>query len=154
MDRNELFNKRYFRNDYHKLWVNIFFTSAYLEAEFQKRLEEFNLTHQQYRILKFLKMEYPEPLSMSEIKDMFIDRNSDFTRLADRLAEKGFIEREADPANRRRIMLSLTGDGLKLITAAEARFNDFEELVSHLSSQEVDIMNNLLTKIRENIPSK
>ena len=55
-----------------------------------------------------------EPLRLSELNRHVLLSQPALSRLVDRLADRGLIQRAADPSDGRGIRLSLTGDGLAL----------------------------------------
>jgi len=54
----------------------------------------------------------PEPLRMSELNRHVLLSQPALSRMVDRLVERGFVERCADPFDGRGVRLSLTGVGL------------------------------------------
>ena len=96
-------------------YFNLLKTANSLDIEFKKVLDNFKLTHQQYNILRILKGSFPEPLSASDIKERMIFKNSDVTRLMDRLISKGYVKREVCPTNRRKIDILIAPQGLDLL---------------------------------------
>jgi DNA-binding MarR family transcriptional regulator len=55
-----------------------------------------------------------EPLRMGELNRHVLLSQPALSRLVDRLAERGLVERQPDPADGRGVRLSLTGTGLAL----------------------------------------
>jgi DNA-binding MarR family transcriptional regulator len=53
----------------------------------------------------------PEPVRLSELNHHVLLSQPALSRLVDRLAERGLVDRCADPADGRGVHLSLTGDG-------------------------------------------
>ena len=53
----------------------------------------------------------PEPLRLSELNRHVLLSQPALSRLVDRLAERGLVSRQADPADRRGVRLSLTDAG-------------------------------------------
>ena len=53
----------------------------------------------------------PEPLRISELNRHVLLSQPALSRMVDRLAERGFVERHSDPADGRGVRLSLTGAG-------------------------------------------
>ncbi|QJW89820.1 MarR family transcriptional regulator [Spirosoma taeanense] len=140
-------NKQY-RNQYHQLIANLHQTDGYIFNYFGQKLAPFDLSVQQYVVLRRLSEVYPNCLTAGELKEKMTDINSDVTRLTDRLVAKNLIVREVDPQNRRRVNLRLTEESNRFVEAVAAEFKDFESIVSHLTDEEVRIMNTLLDKIR------
>jgi DNA-binding MarR family transcriptional regulator len=53
----------------------------------------------------------PEPIRLSELNRYVLLSQPALSRLVDRLAERGLIDRRPDPADGRGVLLSLSGDG-------------------------------------------
>lgn len=140
--------EKQFRNKYHQLIANLHKTDGYIFNYFGQKLAPFDLSVQQYVVLRRLSEVFPGSLSAGELKEKMTDINSDITRLTDRLVAKKLIVREVDPQNRRRVNLRLTDESNQFIRMVATEFNDFESIVSHLTDDEVQIMNTLLEKIR------
>jgi DNA-binding MarR family transcriptional regulator len=137
-----------FRNEYHYLIANLHRTDGYIFNHFSQKLAPFDLSVQQYIVLRRLSEVYPESLSAGELKEKMADLNPDLTRLTDRLVAKNLLLREVDPLNRRRVTLRLTEASKQFVDTVSVEFNDFESIVSHLTDEEVRTLNTLLDKIR------
>ncbi|GAB3893198.1 MarR family winged helix-turn-helix transcriptional regulator [Spirosoma agri] len=140
--------KKLFQNEYHRLIANIHKTDGYIFNYFQQKLSPFDLSVQQYIALRRLSEVYPDSLAAGELKEKMTDLNSDMTRLTDRLVAKKLVVRAIDPQNRRRVNLSLTEESYQFVQAVAVEFKDFDSIVSHLTDEEIQIMNTLLEKIR------
>lgn len=140
-------NKPY-RNEYHRLIANLHKTDGYIVNYFAQKLAPFDLSVQQYVTLRRLSEVYPNSLTAGELKEKLNDLNPDLTRLIDRLVAKNLVVREVDPDNRRRVNLRLTTESNQFVEKVAVEFNDFEAVVSHLTDDEVNTLNTLLTKIR------
>ncbi len=137
-----------YRNEYHRLIGNIHRTDGYIFNHFSQKLAPFDLSVQQYVVLRLLAAVYPDSLSAGELKERMTELNSDVTRLTDRLVTKNLIVREVDPQNRRRVNLRLTEESNQFVDKVSTDFSDFESIVSHLTDDEVHTLNTLLDKIR------
>ncbi|GAB2543102.1 MarR family winged helix-turn-helix transcriptional regulator [Spirosoma aerophilum] len=135
-------------NQYHRLIKNIHQTDGYIFNHFGQKLAPFDLSVQQYITLRRLSEVYPNSLTAGELKEKMTDINSDMTRLTDRLVAKNLIVREVDPTNRRKVNLRLTEESYRFVEAVAVDFKNFESIVSHLTDDEVRVMNTLLEKIR------
>jgi DNA-binding MarR family transcriptional regulator len=56
----------------------------------------------------------PEPIRLTELNQHVLLSQPALSRLVDRLADRGLIQRAADPSDGRGVRLSLTADGLAL----------------------------------------
>ena len=80
-----------------------------------------DLTDQQYNVLRILRGAGPEGLATLEIGRRMIERTPGVTRLVDRLLQKDLVTRERDPRDRRRIVCSITEDGMDTLARIEPR---------------------------------
>ena len=86
-------------------------------------------------------------MSQRELRELLGIQAGSFSELAARLEERGFLTREQDPADRRRILLRLTEAGReRAVRDSEARD---EELFCTLSQEEQAQLRTLLQKIAD-----
>ena len=139
-----------FRSEYEKILVNIYYTNNWRFGKYEQTLSKYNLTAQQFNVLKILFASYPKPIMISNIKERMLDKNSDITRIVDRLLSKNLISRRRDQSNRRKVIVKLNVIGYHLMVKMNKEVQVFENLVTHLSLNEATILNKLLDKIRRN----
>ena len=137
-----------FINDRQKALVNIYFTNNWLHNEYHVVLKAYNVTAQQFNILKILNEVYPKSMMVSIIKLQMLDKSSDITRLVERLLEKNLVVRRQDQKNRRKINVKLNIIGHSLVSKMDKDIRNFEGFVEHLSDKEIKQLNSLLNKIR------
>ncbi len=107
------------------------------------------ITHQQYVALWTLCLadDAAAGMPIGAVADGLLNRASDVTRLVDRLERAGLAERLPNPADRRSVLVRATAAGQRLFTAVTPRLQEFHRRQwSHLSSSEVDTLNQLLAK--------
>ena len=79
-----------------------------------RRWRDLDISMQQLRAIYFLRDEEEAPVgSLAELFGIGLPAAS---LLADRLVRSGYVERREDPADRRRVLLSLTRLGVRLVT--------------------------------------
>jgi len=62
-----------FRNEYHKGWINLTYTTKKLSYKFYQSLKEHGLTEQQYNVLRILRgVHSAVPLSINCIKERML----------------------------------------------------------------------------------
>ena len=137
-----------FINDRQKALVNIYFTNNWLHNEYHVVLKAYNVTAQQFNILKILNEVYPKSMMVSTIKLQMLDKSSDITRLVERLLEKNLVVRRQDQKNRRKINVKLNIIGHSLVSKMDKDIRNFEGFIEHLSDKEIKQLNLLLNKIR------
>ncbi|GET29298.1 MarR family winged helix-turn-helix transcriptional regulator [Prolixibacter sp. SD074] len=139
-----------FRNEYHKGFINLTYTVKLLSYEFHKFLKAHGLTEQQYNVLRILRgFRSRAPLSISFIKQRMLDKNSDVSRIIDRLFEKGLLSRKENPDDRRQKSVKITTKGLELLDKMFICEQKVDTLLKNLSMDEVKQLNYLIDKIRE-----
>jgi DNA-binding MarR family transcriptional regulator len=97
----------------------------------------------------------PFSLSPTELRRAVILTSGAMTNRIDRLEERGWVERHADPADRRALQVRLTEDGQRLIDQAiEARLADATRLVARLTPHEQETVAGLLRKLLLAMPTE
>ena len=110
-------------------------------------LEPYDLTPQQYHVLRILRVAHPEPLPTLQIGSRMIEQCPGVTRILDRLVEKGLVRRERGH-DRRQVHCSLTEEGLSVLEVArEAIQVANREVLGHFSSAELVGLRGLLERI-------
>lgn len=141
--------KGWFRNDYHKGLINLVYTSNYVNYEFLQFLKDHGLTSQQYNILRILRGFGSEPRSIDFLRERMLDKSSDVSRIVDKLYQKKLLERTESKTDRRQKDLTITKEGLDLLTTMDECERQVDTLLNNLSETEIADLNNLLDKIRE-----
>jgi DNA-binding MarR family transcriptional regulator len=137
-----------FESDYHKLSINIVYTSNWLLNLHTEKLKPYNLTVQQFNILRILRGQHPNVVNLKLIKERMLDKMSDVSRLVERLREKGFVDRKTCPSDRRHIDVCITNEGLELLKKLDSDLKAINSLFSSLSNDEIRTLNDLLDKLR------
>ncbi|MFT5823083.1 MAG: DNA-binding MarR family transcriptional regulator [Crocinitomix sp.] len=139
-----------FKSDYHKLVVNLHFTFLCLTENFQCLLKQHDLTSTQFNVLRILRGQKQEPASIGLIKERMIERNSDVSRVIDRLIKKDVIDRKENKLDRRQRDIIINQKGLDLLEIIDESEANFVQSIKHVSEDEIKLMNDLLDKIRSN----
>lgn len=138
-----------FRNEYHKGIINLTYTVNQLNYQFVQFLKKHGLTTQQYNILRVLRgFRSENPVSISFLKERMLDKNSDVSRIVDKLYDKGLIERRENPADRRQKNIEITEKGLTLLARMDDCERKVDTLLRNLTIEEARELNRLLDKIR------
>ena len=130
--------------------INIQVSSSILLNFVSAILKPYKLTFQQYNVLRILSDDIPNPVSVKKISSKMIDRNSNASRLVDKLVEKKLALRNASPVDKRITNISITEKGVDLVNAATLELEGkFLERMSLISKDEVKILNALLEKLTQ-----
>ena len=128
-----------FRDTHQKAFLNLLFTSKFIETKGKNAMKTFGVTMQQYNVLRILKGKHPALRSAEEIKEVMIDKSPDLTRLVDKLIEKKFVTREVCKENRL---------GLAQIAKLEPTLTAFHNDLKKITNKEAEELSRILDKMR------
>ena len=128
--------------------LNILFTSNWLESDTARILKPFDISSQQYNVLRILKGQRNKAISVNEIMARMIDKMSNASRLVEKLRQKELIERVTCESDRRQVDVRITKKGLKLLVDSGKEMSAFDKMKSKLTEKEAKLLNELLEKIR------
>lgn len=134
-----------FKTPIQKALLNLIYTSNWLQSKQQDFFKAYGITATQFNILRILKGQHPTSISATEIKSRMLDRNSDVSRLLDRLATKKLIHKSTCPNDRRAADVTITADGIALLNLVA---DTVDENVLALTNDEATALSNLLDKCR------
>lgn len=137
-----------FDTEYEKLAVNILYTASWIESSNLKRFKAHGITPQQFNVLRILRGSHPKKLMLNDIASRMIDKNSNATRLVEKLRNNGFVQREQCPDNRRQVDITITQKGLDLLAEIDKGNDKWLKAFETLTTEESRTVNNLLDKLR------
>lgn len=146
----EIHQVKPFRNDYHRAAVNLIFTGKWVIQFHSAIFKKYDLTLQQYNILRILRGRYPEPAMIKLIRKRMLDRMSDASRIVELLRKKELVERNICGTDRRRVEVIITSKGTNLLNEIESESERLDNQLSSLNKEEIFLLNNLLDKVRDN----
>jgi DNA-binding MarR family transcriptional regulator len=131
-----------FRDSGSEAFLSLLVAADVLRSRFDRICAEFGITHGQYNVLRILRGAHPTGHPRCEIAARLLERAPDVTRLVDRLAAQGLVERSKSREDRRVSLTRITEKGLALLDEMEpsvAAFNeDFGARVSARDRRELD----------------
>ena len=147
--QKELKQNKSFKSLEEEVILNIARTAEYLGSSLAGIFKAANLTPTQYNVLRILRGAGAEGLSCSEISERMVTKESDITRLLDRIESQGLISRERPANNRRLVITSITDEGLRVLAELDAPVDENNQrLVGHLGKEKLKTLNELLEAVR------
>jgi DNA-binding MarR family transcriptional regulator len=132
-----------------KVILNIMYSQNIIIDKFSELLKPFDLSGEQYNVLRILRGQKGTPANMCVIQDRMIAKSSNTTRLIDKLLLKELVTRNVCPINRRKIEVTITEKGLQLLTELDPKVIQHEQqFAANLESKELTELNSLLEKYR------
>jgi len=144
----EEIKQNHFRNYKQEVAINILYTSSWLVNRQKDFFKSYGITNQQYNILSILRGQFPNKVSGTEIKARMLDKNSDVSRLLDRLILKNLISKTQCPNDKRAADIAISDEGMKLLSDIDKRIQDLDIIISSLSDKEAAQLSTLLDKVR------
>ncbi|WKZ59173.1 MAG: MarR family transcriptional regulator [Cyclobacteriaceae bacterium] len=137
-----------FQSEFQKAAVNILFTGSWLYNLNATFLKTFDVTPEQFNVLRILRGSHPKPMMLADITCRMIDKNSNATRLVEKLRVKGLVKREICKNNRRQVDISITDKGLTVLTKIDRSSDAWQSTLKNLTKAEAQQLNFLLDKLR------
>lgn len=132
-----------------KLVLNVLCTQNVLGENFNELLKPYDLSAEQYNVLRILRGQKGKPANMCIIQERMIAKTSNTTRLVDKLLLKGLVTREVCPDNRRKMEVAITQKGLDLLKQLDTKVDEHEMVfANNLTHTEQEQLNYLLEKYR------
>jgi DNA-binding MarR family transcriptional regulator len=132
-----------------EVFLNIQLTAERLWWGVNETLRRSELTPTQYNVLRILRGAGREGAKCSEISDRMVTKDSDITRLLDRLETRGLILRERGERDRRVIYARITEAGLRMLAGLDQHIEQcHRRQLGHLGEKELASLSKLLDKLR------
>ncbi|MDQ1088398.1 MULTISPECIES: MarR family winged helix-turn-helix transcriptional regulator [unclassified Siphonobacter] len=150
----EIKQRAAFTSPFHKVMVNLIYTNNWITSRNSEDLKPFGLTIQQFNVLRILRGQHPNAITVNAIIDRMLDKMSNASRLVDKLLAKGLVSRLVCPNDRRAVDVRITDKGLALLSEIDKGMSGWEsEITGRLTVEEAELLSHLLDKMRGNSTS-
>lgn len=119
-------------------------TANWLESVGNELLKKYQITIQQYNILRILRGA-GEAITIQTVKERMIERSPNTTRLMDKLIAKKLIDRTRCENDRRVVYVKINKNGLSLLN--KIPIENYEKSLDILTEEEIHTINQILSKI-------
>ncbi len=137
-----------FESEDQKLYVNLLYTASWLNVRHNKFFKTYGLSAQQYNVLRILKGQFPKPGNVNLLRERMIDKESNTSRLVDKLVLKNYVTRKPNEDDRRQVDVYITDKGIALLEEISIYLNSEHSVLSKISDKEMKQINDLLDKLR------
>ncbi|MFT7396397.1 MAG: DNA-binding MarR family transcriptional regulator [Flavobacterium sp.] len=136
-------------NNSKRIILNVLYAQNVINEKFNEVLRPYDLSGEQFNVLRILRGQKGNPANMSVIQERMIAKTSNTTRLVDKLLLKKFVTRKVCLENRRKIEVLITQKGLLVLEELEPKVVEHEQHFSkNLNTEELEQLNRLLEKYR------
>ena len=148
MRLEEAIQQKEFKDPYNKAIVNLLFTHSHIVSKQSSLFKPFGLSPEQYNVLRILRGQNGNPITVSSIQERMLNRMSNASRLVEKLKQKDFVIRQESAKDRRQVDVIITDKGLQVLEQLEAAIYQLNRELVKLSDEEVEALNELLDKLR------
>lgn len=138
-----------FSSEVQKASLNVLYSAWWLKSITSKELKDFDLTHEQYNVLRILKGKYPDQLCVKDIARRMIEKSSNVPRIIDRLEIKKLVKRTVSESDKRETLITITKSGLSILESSTSKLNKLHDCMQNLTEKEALQLNQLLEKMRQ-----
>ena len=147
--QREIHQRKPFRSRGQELVVGLLRTADLVRRAVGRVLAPYDITPQQYNVLRILRGAGEAGLPTLEISGRMLEQAPGITRLLDRLEAKGMVRRERCPQDRRQVLCWLAPPGLAIVERLDEPIDTADrEAVAMLGAEDQEQLLHLLEAIR------
>lgn len=131
-------------------YVGLQWTARKLSEQVEAVLSEADLSPTQYNVLRILRGAGKAGAMCREISERMITRDTDVTRLLDRLESRGLVARRRDETDRRVVRAIITASGKKVLAKLDEPVDEMNRrMLGHLGRRQLRELIELLEAARK-----
>ncbi len=147
--KKEIKQKREFESPQQEAIVALLLTTDRLKGRLGELAGRYDITPQQYNVLRILNGAGDDGIPTLEIMERMIERNPGITRLLDRIAAKKLITRERSSSDRRCQICKISPRGKQVLSEMEDPMQELSQnVMQHLDEQKLKTLISLLAQVR------
>jgi DNA-binding MarR family transcriptional regulator len=148
--QKELKRKKPFTSQEEEVYLSLLRTAEALSWGVSETLKGADLTPTQYNVLRILRGAGPEGATCGQISERMVTKDSDITRLLERLDARGLLTRARDDKDRRFITARITEEGLRLLASLDQPLAEcHKRQIGHLGEARLASLGKLLDVMRD-----
>jgi DNA-binding MarR family transcriptional regulator len=137
-----------FNNEVVKANINILFTANLIYNQISSYLKPYDLTHEQFNVLRILRGKHPECMCQKDVLSRMVAPKSNLTLILKKLVAKNLVSVAQSLKDKREYEISITELGLNKLGVLDIEMIKFDHSITNLSESEAIQLNELLDKIR------
>jgi len=139
-----------YESAFHEAIVNVSFTHNWCNDKVKQAVSPYDITSQQFNVLRILRGQFPNPSTINLIKSRMLDKMCDASRIVDRLVQKGIVIKNISNYDKRAVDILINDKGLNLLKKIDSEVNLSGILSSNITKEEAEQLIALLDKARGN----
>lgn len=139
---------RQFDTEQLKANINLLYTANWLYNRVSAMLKPYNVTHEQFNILRILRGSHPRSMCQKDVLSRMVAPQSNITALMKKLVAKKLVVITRSETDKREYVINISDDGLALLKKIDENLRPTASEYSNLSASEAFHLNALLDKLR------
>lgn len=149
---HERVKQKEFESDRQEAVINLLVTAGHYRQMLNDICRNYDITHDQYNVLRILKGVHPNGHPRNEIIDRMIERTPDVTRLLDRLEKRDLVYRTRSEEDRRLSIAKITDKGLDLLEEMDPEFSQASKSFTRgISEADLKTFSRICNEMLENL---
>ncbi len=144
----EEIKQEFFASQHIKANINVLFTANWIYNRISAHLKPYNLTHEQFNVLRILRGSHPKSMCQKDVLHRMVAPNSNVTLIVKKLKDKGWIQVEQSERDKREYVINISDSGLDLLKIIDVEMESYKENYMRLTEDEAQQLNLLLDKMR------
>jgi DNA-binding MarR family transcriptional regulator len=141
-----------FENVRQEAVINLLVTAGHYRQMLNDICRKYEITHDQYNVLRILKGVHPEGHPRSEIIDRMIERMPDVTRLLDRLEKRDLVFRIKSEEDGRLSIAKISDKGIELLEEMGPEFSEAsKKFTEGIAESDLKQFSKICSNMLENI---
>jgi DNA-binding MarR family transcriptional regulator len=122
-----------------------------LSYNIARELKAFDITRQQYEVLKILNEQSDKPVNLNRVKSHLRENVPDISRIVKRLVDKRLINRARQANDKRNSSISINENGIELLKKIEPIINSkMDDFFGILDAVEIQELSRIISKVNQN----
>lgn len=137
-----------YESPFHEAIVNVSYTHNWCNDKIKQAVAPFDITSQQFNVLRILRGQFPNPSTINLIKSRMLDKMCDASRIVDRLVQKDLVLKNVSHYDKRAVDILINDKGLALLKKMDNEVNLSDIFSLNITKDEAEQLSKLLDKAR------
>ena len=137
-----------YESPFHEAIVNVSFTHNWCNDKVKQEVSHYDITSQQFNVLRILRGQFPSPSTINLIKFRMLDKMCDASRIVDRLVQKDLVIKNINNHDKRAVDILINDKGLALLKKMDSEVNLSAIFSANITKEEAEQLTKLLEKAR------
>jgi len=136
-----------FHSEAEKTMFSLLYSANLMQDYLENFFKQHGLTAAQYNVLRVIKNNAPDPVTINMIKERMLHQNSDASRIVQRLVDAGLIKRVLSKVDKRAVDVVLSKQGAELVSKVEKKYEQALLPISDMKKTDVKELSRVLDKL-------